>query len=137
MSVSIAFVSRPLPLEAVAVSGIGEVARRLAQRLLQLSNTDLSALRGVVGSEVLIVLGPATSLPWVDGVAYLGHDPAAPRLLLPTMLRPTVATDIFERAVLRRAPGPGPLAVLWAAVPRIVSVAEALPIDHDRLLAWA
>ena len=41
----------------------------------------------------VVVLGATEALPWVDGVNYLGRDPDAPRLLLPTMLRPAVAVD--------------------------------------------
>lgn len=135
--ISITFSPRDEILEPVATIAIGPAARMLAERLLQHPDEQLREWTGVAGTGVLVVLGASDSLPWVDGVSYLGRDPRAPRLLVPTTLQPaTVAIEVFEQAVLggdsRLAP---PLAVI-VSPPRIFSLADALPIRRDRVRAW-
>jgi MoxR-vWA-beta-propeller ternary system domain bpX5 len=133
----IPFVPRPDVLDPIAVVGLGRVAGALARRLLQLEDEPLHGLRGAAGDDLVVVLGAVEALPWVDGVNYLGRDPSAPRLLLPTMLRPAVAADVFERAVARHAAAlPSP----WAVLPharRIFSGVHAGPIDRDLLGRWS
>jgi hypothetical protein len=134
--VEISFVLRADSLDPVSVVGIGPVARMLAGRLLLLRDEELAALRGVAGDNVIALLGEPASLPWVDGVAYLGRDADAPRLLLPTALRPAVASEIFERAIARRAGGRGsPWAVL-ASPPLVISLAEARPVERTHVRQW-
>ncbi len=134
--VQITFSPRDEVLEPVATIALGQAARMLAERLLRHADEQLRAWTGVAAADVLVVLGASDSLPWVDGVSYLGRDPRAPRLLIPTTLRPAVAIEVFEQAVLagdsRLAP---PLAVI-VSPPRIFSVAGALPIQRDRVRAW-
>ena len=140
----VAFVPREPPLVPAAAVAVGPAARRLCQRLLE-DDSRLAELRGLGGSDLLLVLGDADSLPWSDGIAYLGHDPAAPRLLLPTALRPDVPLDLFERALLRhgqsgareRQPlaAGGPLAVL-ASPRRLVQVGLARRIERPLLERW-
>src|SRR5580704_8142559 len=132
----ITFSPRADILDPVAVAGLGPAARALANRLLRLTDEQLRELRGAAGDNLLIVLGETSSLPWVDGVAYLGRDPDAPRLLVPTMVRPDLALDVFERTVARRTAAlPGPWAVLLSP-PQLFSVAHAAAIERDRLHAW-
>jgi hypothetical protein len=132
----IPFVPRPDILDPIAVVGSGPVAVALAQRLLRLADEALHELRGAAGDDVLVVLGATDALPWVDGVNYLGRDPNAPRLLLPTTIRPAIAADAFERAIARHAAAlPGP----WAVLPdarRVFSVMHAGPIDRNILGRW-
>jgi hypothetical protein len=134
--VDIAFAPRADSLDPAAVIAAGSVAQALAGRLLRLSDTELAALRGVAGDGLIALLGPSASLPWVDGVVYLGRDADAPRLLLPTTLRPTVALDIFERAIARRA---GKRASPWAVIvspPLVISLADALAVERAHVLRW-
>jgi hypothetical protein len=133
----IPFVPRADILDPIAVVALGRVAGALARRLLRLGDEPLHGLRGAAGDDVLLVLGATEALPWVDGVNYLGRDPAAPRLLLPTMLRPAIAADVFERAIERHVGRlPSPWALLHDA--RLVfSAAHAGPIDRDVLGRWA
>jgi hypothetical protein len=134
--VNVTFVPRADSLDPVAVIGAGPVSRALAERLLRLPDTRLAALRGVAGDGVIALSGDAAVLPWVDGVVYLGRDAGAPRLLLPTMLRPAVAADVFERAIARHA---GQLASPWAVIvspPRVISLAAALPVERAHVLRW-
>ena len=134
MTDRIAIIWRPRasPLTPVAVAARGDVARALARRLLALDDDALSALRGVAGADVLLVAG--TDLPWVDGVLYLGRDPAAAALLLPTALEPSVPAHFLERALEARF-GAGPLAVL-PDPPAVVAAGAVRPIARETLAAW-
>jgi hypothetical protein len=132
----ITFSPRDESLEPAAVAGLGPTARALIERLTLLSGNQLGRMRGCAGNSIAVVLGEAKDLPWVDGVIYLGRDPAAPRLLVPSMLRANVTMDVFERAIMRRAAAlPGPWAVL-ASPPRLFSVADAAIIDRSYLSKW-
>jgi hypothetical protein len=118
------------------VCATGESARALATRLLALDDAVLAQLRGVAGTGLLLVLGAPELLPWVDGVAYLGRDPDAPSLLLPTALAPDVPVALLERALAARVNTLGaPLAVLDAPA-RLVPAADARPIERARLSAF-
>lgn len=132
--VGTAFSPRNDPLEPLAVVGVGAVGRALANRLLRLTDEQLLGLSGIAGDDLLLVLGE--SLPWVDGVEYLGRDEGAPRLLMPATVRPVVATDLLERAIARKASKlPSPWAILFSP-PRLISVAEARPIGRAHLENW-
>ncbi|NTX51772.1 hypothetical protein [Myxococcus sp. CA039A] len=123
-------------LEPLAVIGVGEVARVLARRALREDDAKLGAWRGVAGQGVLVLLGAAESLPWVDGALYLGRDSAAPSLLLPCALAPDVVASLLERALLALAGDTAtPLAVLPGSF-QLVSVASARPVHRPTLVAW-
>ncbi len=126
---------RDVPLAPLAVAARGEVASRLAQRLLALDDETLATLQGVVGEGLLIVLGEAVALPWVDGVIYLGRDPLAPALLLPTTIVTEVPLALFERALIERWQDHPPFALLIDP-PMIASVTSARPIARQPLAAW-
>jgi hypothetical protein len=114
----------------------GEVALRLAERLLRFSDADLASLRGVGGPGLLLVLGPRECLPWADGVAYLGRDVRAPSLLVSAILEPSVPVDVLERALLGRLARPAlPIAVLLGP-PRLVPTGTARPVDRETLASW-
>ncbi len=132
----VGFVPRRLSLTPAAAAGVGGVARRLGERLLDLDDPRLAGLRGVASDDVLVVLGEAESLPWVDGIVYLGHDSSAPRLLLPTALEPDVPASLLERALFGRASGEkGPLAVL-ASPRRLIPAGAARRIERTLLERW-
>jgi hypothetical protein len=126
---------RAQPLPALAVAGVGPVALALARRVLAAEDAALARWSGVAGPGVLVLLGDTGSLPWVDGVVYLGRDAAAPSLLLPCTLAPDVAPALLDRALVARAPVGIPLAVL----PRsghLVPVGAARPVSRETLGAW-
>lgn len=122
----------PLPAEAAAAEG--DAARAMATRLLARAPDALARLRGVAAGRVLVVLGPAEDLPWVEGTRYLGRDPLAPSLWLPTTHAPAVSVALLERAFVT-LPGRGPLAVLLAP-PRLVPLDAARPVVRERLAAF-
>ncbi len=160
MPIAVTWSPRPQPLRPCAAWARGEAARRLARRLLATNDETLERLRGVAGSDLLLVLGDEENLPWVDGIGYLGTSAEATALLLPTQLAPSVPEDLFERAVLARTePGASPVAVLafsrTITGPTLrcvglppggrcvglppggrVSAAAARPLARDRLIAW-
>jgi hypothetical protein len=82
------------------------------------------------------LLGATDDLPWADGVSYLGVDPEAPSLLLPTTMTPQLPLALFERAVLRRASSGGPFAVL-ANERRLVSTALARVVLRSEIERFA
>jgi hypothetical protein len=99
-------------------------------------------LSGVAASGLLVVLGEAGELPWVDGSVYLGRDPEAPALLLPTTHEPALPLPLVERALLARSGGAAgvswvspPYAVL-VGPPLLASVQAARPIIRRVLSAW-
>lgn len=106
---------RDPPLAPAAVVGLGDAARALARRLLRLDDARLGALQGVAGPSLIAVVGAAEALPWVDGAVYLGRDPDAPTLYLPTALRPDVHVALFERALARGRSLDAPVAVVARA----------------------
>lgn len=126
---------RAEPLPALAVAGVGPVALALARRVLAAEDAALARWSGVAGPGVLVLLGDTGSLPWVDGVVYLGRDAAAPSLLLPCTLAPDLAPALLDRALVTRAQRGTPLAVL----PRsghLVPVGAARPLSRETLGAW-
>jgi hypothetical protein len=125
--------ARAAPLSPRAVAATGDAVRALARRLLDRDDAALARLRGVAGPDaVLVVIGD--DLPWVDGVTYLGWDPEAPTLLVPTALAPTVPAGLVEAAFARRFPGESsPLAVL-PEIGRVVPTGDARPLERNALL---
>ncbi|MFN0122042.1 MAG: hypothetical protein ACKV2V_16220 [Blastocatellia bacterium] len=124
---------RDVPLAPVAVCAQGTVAAALRARLLRLPDAALARLRGVAGQDLLIVMGAAADLPWVDGVIYLGRDARAAQLLMPTTQEPNVPAPLLERALLaRHRDQPPPLAVLHEP-PMVISLALAAPVARTSL----
>jgi hypothetical protein len=142
--VRVTFVPREQPLVPAAAVAVGAAARRLGRRLLE-EDSRLAELRGLGSGDLLLVIGDADSLPWSDGIAYLGRDSEAPRLLLPTALRPDVPLDLFERALFRRSesasperqsPAAGGVLAVLASPRRLVQVGLARRIERPLLEQW-
>lgn len=136
MRVAPRIVPRGEPLDPVCAIALGAPAVALARRLLALEDARLATMRGVASTSaargLLAIMGD--DLPWVDGITYLGRDPAAPRLLLPTTLATDLPVALVERALLRAHPG-APLAVLLHEGV-VVPLADALPIERAKLERW-
>jgi hypothetical protein len=128
------WVPRPAPLPPEAALGAGPVAERLVLRLLQYPDEALSRLMGVAGPGVVVLCAQdPQDLPWVDGLVYLGRDPSAPALYIPTTLRPSVPLPLVERALLGRLPpGSAPIAVS-PRTSQLVALGSARPLQRERL----
>lgn len=127
--------AREIPLPPVAAAATGGAARLLGLRLLEWSDAQLGALRGAAGPGLLVVLGEAETLPWVDGIVYLGRDPAAPALLIPTTLEPDVPIALVERAITAGMKNASLVAVL-ATASLLVPASSASSIARDTLRGW-
>lgn len=134
MSEALGWRERPEPLPPRAALGLGAVAARLGARLERASDEELARLEGAAGAGALVVLGEASALPWVEGVIYLGRDPRAPGLLLPTALEPTVHPALLERAARRREAPDGASVALLPEPARQIVVAAPRRLER-RLLA--
>ncbi len=135
MMIPIVWKDREPPLQACAVVARGEIAHRLAHRVLEASDEQLARWRGVANDELLVLLGERDELPWTDGATYLGRDEQAPSLLLPTTKTVTVPVALFERALLLQLAGHmPPLAVFTEG--QVVSLVGARPISREVLSYW-
>lgn len=127
---------RTEPLAPVAAAVRGPAAAALARRLLARDDAALATLSGVGGPSLLVLAGERDALPWIDGIVYLGRDPAAPALLLPTTLAPDVPPALLERAVLTRLQGSAPPIAVLVDPPALVPMGEARPLNRDTLQRW-
>jgi hypothetical protein len=131
--VALALVPREPPLAVAAVLARGTaVVAALAARLLRSASSDATGTCSSSG-DVLIVVGP--SLPWVDGVVYLGREPSCPQLLVPTTRATSLPADLVWAAFAQRG-ARGPLALLDGLVngpPRALSLAAASALDESTL----
>ena len=127
--------TRDRPLVATAVVARGAVSLALARRLLDLGEGALAGLKGVSGPEILLLTGEEELLPWVDGVTYLGRDPIAPSLLVPTTLESSVPLSLIERALAVRFRELMPLAVL-ADARLVVPFGSARPVVAESVRQW-
>ena len=128
------FTPRAAPLSPCAVAAVGDPARELGRRLAALADAALAELTAIAGDELLVVLGEAAALPWVDGAIYLGRDEEAPALLLPCALAPTVPPAALAAAIRARV-APPPIAVV-PAPRRLIPCGDARRIERARLAAW-
>jgi len=126
---------REEPRVPAAVVASGEAAKELARKLLASDHTKWASWKGVATSDVIVLLGEAESLPWVDGVAYLGSDERAPHLLLPTNREPNVPVDLLQQALIERSPFPPPLALVETRN-TVVSLSQARELSRDVLKSW-
>ena len=129
------WIARDAPLLPAAVEAHGPASLRLARRLLQLPDESLAQLEGVVGKNLILVQGSEQQLPWVNGVQYLGVDPAAPFLLLPTNYRPSLPEALVQNALLKKIGSNDRIAVLPSPL-LLVPLNPARPVFRSVLAAW-
>lgn len=109
----------------------GAVARAVLARLQTLDDTHWQQLSASACRDFLVLLGPASLLPWVDGVRYCAPDAAAPGLWLPTHSQPALPADLLHAALVRRVQRAPVL--LWHDPEQIFPLNEALPLTPDYL----
>jgi hypothetical protein len=113
------------------VAGVGSAGRGLAGRLL--ARGDWDAFRGVAGEGLLVLLG--TDPPWAEGAIFLGQDPDARGLYLPTTLQPSVHPVLLQRAIDRCTGIDGPV-VLLPSVRQFVALDPSRTVSEERLRDW-
>ncbi len=115
------------------VAAVGPAVRGLVARLLLEGDEVLGLLRGVAGPHVAVVHGPTEHLPWFEGAIYLQRVEDAPSLWLPTGVPAHPSGPALLRALRTRAPKAGLPLVALPGMRRLVSLAEARPLDRQRL----
>jgi len=108
---------------------MGALLRALRQR-------DADNLRGMTLAttrELLVLLGPAERLPWVDGVGYCAPAPGVPGLWLPTRLAPDVPAELLHAGLHRRTGHAAML--LWNAPEMVLGLDDAMPLQ-PAVLDW-
>lgn len=116
-----------MTLEPRAAVAWGEVALRLWQRLEHLPATQRKRLQATAARDVLIILGEAEDLPWVDGVEYAAPEAQAAGLWLPTLWEPDVGGELLLQALTARfARQP---VLLWREPARVIPLDRALPLS--------
>lgn len=113
------------PLKPVAMIAFGNAARGLKARLLEFSDERLGELQGVFGDDLLFVAG--SDLPWSENVIYLGKDPRAPSIWLPTSAQPDLPVDVFLDALMSGFSAEAPFAVVGKT---IVPVGSMRPVSR-------
>lgn len=122
---------RAQALEPRAAVAWGEAAQRLHARLLALPAEQLTGLQATAAADLLVVIGDASALPWVDGIDYAAPCELAPELWLPTRLSPDAPLDLLARALAKRH-GRTPL-LLWPEPARTVPLDRQLPLSEGHL----
>lgn len=135
---------REPPLDPCAALATGDAVLALVRRLLALDDEALTRLEGArAGNRALVLAGPPSVLPWVDGLVHLGTDARAPGLRLPTALEPIgVPIELLERSLRRAhgeamASGPLGLAPVGERDLMVLPMGRCLPLSRARLRAIA
>ncbi len=131
---TIKWVSRDIPLSAVAVVTKNKTSVLLLNRLLSRSSDMPSGLKGCYTGNYVIITGDEKDLPWVNGAAYYGSDPDAPSLLLPTHSKPSVHAGLVERAFSARIKSGQYLLIPEDRL--IIPLHKALPLSKETMQEW-
>jgi MoxR-vWA-beta-propeller ternary system domain bpX5 len=134
-SIPVNWNDRTVPLAPVGLVAFRTAALELAGKLVAMDDQSVTQWSAVSTSNVLVLLGDGQTLPWVDGVRYLGRDPSAPHLLLPTNREPDVPVDLLERALIQRSPVLSPFAVI-PELGEVISLSSARELSRQLLVSW-
>jgi hypothetical protein len=123
----IRFAPRASPLRVAGVHASGDAAITLA-RLLTKRPDAARQLAAVSSGDAIVVIGTASALPWIDGAVWLGREPEAPELLVPTHLGLFVHPALVLAALRKQHPA---VALPVALVPAGTGIA-VFPLGHAR-----
>jgi len=119
-------------LEATAAVATGREAAFLARRCLV--QPEVSWF-GVIAEDTLLLLGK--SLPWCEGIIYLGADSDAPCLLMPVYLEPDKPVSLVEESLRKTlALSTGAFAGLPSAS-RVIDLRGKQPLEASALSDFA
>ncbi len=111
----------------------GAVIGALLARLAALDDAQRGLLRAVAAPGILVLLGPAAALPWVDGARYCAPDPLLRMLWLPTDVQPQAPLDLVLANLSAR--GASLPFLLWDAPQLVLPLGQPLALDRAGL-AW-
>lgn len=117
-------------------AGLVAAGPSMAALLRALRQRDADNLRGMTLAStraLLVLLGPAEHLPWVDGVGYCAPAPGVPGLWLPTRLAPDMPAELLHAGLQRRSGHAAML--LWNAPEMVLGLDDALPLQ-PAVLDW-
>ncbi|NHZ37970.1 MULTISPECIES: bpX5 domain-containing protein [Massilia] len=111
----------------------GAAMRQVLARLARCDDEALAALTAVATRDMLVLLGRAAALPWVDGARYCAPDPLQRMLWLPTDVAPQLPLDL----VLANLAGRGAHVpfLLWDAPEQVLPLGQPIALDRASL-AW-
>lgn len=130
----ITWFKRKSPLPAKLAAAIGATSIKLGRRLLAYENNRLEQFKAVASHNLLIIASENSQLPWVDAIIYLGCDPAATQLYMPTLLKPNLAVALLQKRCLQLYQQ-SPLAIL-PATNQIVALQSLQTIDKSSIRHW-
>ena len=111
----------------------GPVAQCVLDVLRGRSAEQLQAMSVVATRDMLVVMGSAAALPWVDGVRYCAPDGVQRMLWLPTHSVPALPLDlVLSNLIARGARVPF---LLWNEPEQLLPLDQSTPLNHARL-AW-
>lgn len=107
MMTTIQWRQSPAPLTPEGILVTGEQKQHLFECLAQMTSEQLATLRGSHNEHIALLIGPPESLPWLpvsgsSDAVYVGKNPLAPHLWLPTHLTPSVPIDLLDKAIIRQ-----------------------------------
>lgn len=132
---------RAAPLPVAGALALGEAARAMARRLAarpeacaRLAGVEV----GVAPHRGIVLVGEALAIPWAPGVIWLGREPDAPALLVPTRLAVAPHAALVVEALRRRTGDPHGSFVLAeiAGAPCVVPLAAGRTPGGEELSAW-
>lgn len=128
--------SRRKPLDAIAVAGRGVTKLIIMERLRRRAPSDLIGLHLITFNDYFVILGDPCNLPWATGAIYMGRDPKAPNLLLPTMLEPTLSTNVLERVLSNYSGYTATAIAVFARPLYIMPIVDARPLTEEPSIKW-
>jgi hypothetical protein len=91
---------RAVPLAAHAMIARGDAALALARKLRE---SAPAGLRGVTWADAIALFADTPEqLPWIDRASWLGREPLAPSLFVPTQLELVPHPQLVRAALARK-----------------------------------
>lgn len=122
------WLAREAVLAPAGAVACGRAAHDLLRQLQIRSAEERQGLRFIATADMLVLLGEADQLPWVDGIRYCAASPEAPMLWLPTLLCPSLPVDLLQQRLLHEARR-GPV-LLWPEPACYMPLDAAAPLDE-------
>jgi hypothetical protein len=111
----------------------GALARQVLALLRARDAAQNTGLTVVVTPDMLVLLGAAASLPWLDGVRYCAPDALVPMLWLPTDATPGLPADLVLANLAAR--GARLPFLLWDAPEQVLPLDQPVALE-DATFTW-